>query len=45
MPLMMRQLYSFFKMIFIMFAEITFVCVYSEDGTIVLFRLDKCFVF
>ena len=46
MPLMMRQLYSFFfLMIFIMFAEITFVCVYSEDGTIVSFRLDKCFVF
>ena len=35
----------FFLMIFIMFAEITFVCVYSEDGTIVSFRLDKCFVF
>ena len=35
----------FFLMIYIMFAEITFVCVYSEDGTIVSFRLDKCFVF
>ena len=35
----------FFKMIFIMFAEITFLCVYSEDSTIVSFRLDKCFVF
>ena len=39
------SIYSFFKMIFIMLAEVTFLRVYSEDGTTVSFRLDKCWGF